>query len=324
MENIFNIFRVKYWWSHVIPPILVFVYIFSHLNNLTFYSTLFLFALFMLSIIGTASYGYLLNDISDIKDDNKASKTNYVSKLKNKIRFILLGSTIIIAFIPWIWLPIGLENFSLFVFQIFLLTIYSIKPIRLKKHIYLGILIDALYSNIIFILLVILTINSLSDVLIKNHFLLIAGIFSWGLFKGIRNILLHQIDDYENDIRANNQTYVNKHNLQFAKKTIYITTTIEIFSFFCVLFFISEHFLFIYLLFPLFIISKLFLQSIFKIKYNFTKVFYDFLNNYYEEWMPIIILIYLSFYNQWFLILLSIHLILFDNICKQLIIKLFK
>jgi 4-hydroxybenzoate polyprenyltransferase len=118
MINILNTFRVKYWWNHVVPTILLFVYIYSFFNSYEFLKTIQYFILFLISIIGTAAYGYLLNDVTDIKDDLKSGKQNHASKLQPNIRYILLISTLIVAFVPLFWLPINILNLTFFLFQL--------------------------------------------------------------------------------------------------------------------------------------------------------------------------------------------------------------
>ena len=51
---------------------------------------------------------------------------------------------------------------------------------------------------------------------------------------------------------------------------------------------------------------------------QFTFKFLYFMNNFYEEWLPVSILIFLSFNRIEFAILLALHIILFPHILRNL------
>lgn len=302
--------RIQEWWSHVLPPILLFYYL--GLNDRNNQKTLVLalfFTIILLSIL-TAITGYFINDWFDINDDFKAGKSNFIASLSNKKRYLLFSILIcMLILLYWVMFQLYsiqyLKIISFFLFlNLFLFLIYSIPPIRLKSKPFIALILDALYSGTLFYIMAYLLTSELR---IKNVFIIIL-IYFFGVSKGIRNYLSHLSFDKENDIKVGQQTLATKYGKSRTQHIANLIFPIEIF-FISVLFFFTLPMSFIYfLIFPF-----LFLFYWFLLFKKAKKVYIPNLNDLYEIWLPLFLLIYLIYQDHQLYGLLIIHTFLFPN-----------
>ncbi len=307
--------RVIDWWSHILPPILLFYYAgiigISESNNKIIQLTI---ALIFISIL-TAIIGYYINDLFDIKDDLLAGKFNFVAAQSNnfKLLFPLLIITIIILFFLYLnhYCSINEQHifFCFFSLNIILFLMYSIPPLRLKSNLVASLIIDAMYSGTIFYIMAFL----LSQKTTNTNYHILSIIFSFGFLRGIRNYLSHIVNDFENDLKVKHQSLATKFGqpkIQFAANLIYPFELILMV-------------LFIYhtnpkLTIPVIILLILFLiKWIFSMLKNNTKNLPE-LNDLYEIWIPILLLVNIVYLNHSLYILFIIHTILFPNYLNKI------
>jgi len=193
-----------------------------------------------------------------------------------------------------------------------------VKPFRLKKNIILGPFADALYSGTVFILVIISTFFSVEKSGKTFYLMLFLSAFFWAMFKGSRNILNHQLSDRKNDRKSGLRTFVMKYRpFKVLLFIDYFILPMEILFFLALLFAISLKIKYFYVWFFVFILFSLIKFSIWKLvrlpyRQRLFKFIY-FLNDFYEEWLPIILLIYLIEKDIKYLILLALHLLLFPK-----------
>ena len=318
LKSIKNVLRLNDWWNFVVPPCLSFIYLMIYLKSISFNDSIAYIVLLLISILGIAGYGYFLNDVCDIEFDRLAGKKNIASKLSVFSRSLIIILLLIIAFAPWIYLPANKVNLSLFVIQLLLLTVYSAKPIKLKRFIYLGAVTDALYNGTIFYLILITVFNVITNINIQYYKLFLINVFLWGFFKGIRNILLHQLNDRKNDKRSGlSSLALHLKPVKVVYLIDIVILPIEFLLFTSLIILISLSIKYYFVWFIVFIIFTLIKFSIWKLivlpyRQRLFKFLY-FMNDFYEEWMPAITLAYLSLLNIYFVILLITHLALFPR-----------
>jgi hypothetical protein len=160
------------------------------------------------TILGIAGFGYFLNDYSDRAEDERAGKFNVTATLRPVELGLLLGFLLCLAVGPWVayfpmdrlsWLLLGLE------FGLFLL--YSAPPFRLKERGFAGVLADAGYAHVVPALLAAHTFALLSghvEAAPLAYGIVLAG---WQGCVGIRNILLHQENDFAKDKATGTRTF---------------------------------------------------------------------------------------------------------------------
>ena len=318
-----QIVRFNTWWNFILPPILAFIYLFLLLLNIYWPEALIITGLFLIWMIGAASFGYFINDLCDVKMDALADKKNETHQLSIPIKTVIITLSLAIALTPWIFLSDSLFVFGLVIFHLILLVTYSVPPLRLKKNLYLGMICDILYSILIPLLIVMVTFSQLHEY--KPSLILSGTILLWSFLKGFRNILLHQLDDKKNDARAGHYTFVHRIGPVKALNCIrFFILPFEfiVFSFLCVYLSILIDCFFIgFCVFLIFTFMKFSLWKIYIIRPRQLRFrFLYFLNDFYEEWLPVTALVFLAMHQVEFLILLALHILLFP----QKITKLFR
>jgi 4-hydroxybenzoate polyprenyltransferase len=202
LNKIYHALRFNNWWQYKIPPLIAIFLLAKMVSPQQSNAELLnQFLLLFLWMISAASFGYYVNDFSDIEEDNLAGKQNLVQVLDYKYR--------VLVFFPMGLLPLGFQfllngflsvPFALSVLQLAFFVLYSVRPIRLKERFIAGAACDALYAHLLPALIVFITAAGavLPAVLVPLLVLLCA----WQLLQGLRNILLHHVSDVENDTKS--------------------------------------------------------------------------------------------------------------------------
>lgn len=148
--------------------------------------------------------GFLINDLFDKKADlmiNKDNITNYAPVYVIGILILVLASISLVllnAISPYI-------SF-LIILQFFLLLIYSTSKIRLKEKGFFGVITDATYAHLIPEVILVVVINKYTTKLF-----LPISFFALSLAIGIRDILIHQINDLQLDRKSGTNTFATNH-----------------------------------------------------------------------------------------------------------------
>lgn len=319
--NLLYVPRTRSWWNYIVPPVMAAVYFVVLVQNFDFSQTVWRVLLWLFSIIGTAVFGFSLNDICDINDDLKAGKPNAMAALSKYLQWFILLVGVAAAILPWFFLNNSTLSWVLFVLQLLLLIIYSVPPVRLKKNMYFSLILDCLYSGLIFIAAILFSQN-LSIASMKYPEILLTAAICILLCRGLRNILIHQIVDAENDSKAGLTTFVLKYGIARSLKMINAIIIVEIIGILWFVLLLSMVInTYIVFIIPLFVIY--FLLKRYDVKNrNKDKIFYiQILNDFYEDFLPLCFLILLTLNHWQFGILLVFHVVLFQNKVVLLLIE---
>ena len=311
--KIFKLFRLSDWWNFIFPPVLGLAYLqiysYSFLPEKIYADLLLFFA----SFLGTASFGFILNDITDIKEDLLAGKKNHVSSMSLPMRYFVLFLSLAISITPWVFISYNLSAICIFVLQLILLVLYSVPPVRLKKFKYAALLTDALYSSALPALIA-LFLFAYDDNYQNDHWLFLSVVFVSMILKGVRSYILHQINDYYHDIRINIKTFVVSTGIEKSQNIISrIILPLELIftlAFFAFILFSNEiTWPFLALFIFLFIIYFFSIKRI-SSKSNFIHYF---LNDLSGDLLPVFMLILLCFNSKYYLIVLFLHFFIFSK-----------
>lgn len=282
------------------------------------------YILFLILTISIAAYGFFINEWCDISADVAAAKSNNLvnTSLSTRIFILFLILTAIITSICFL-------NFTKIHFliaggQLCLLTIYSLKPFRVKNYKVAAVITDALYSGTLFYILAF-------DYSLKLHqpsakeatIALSVCLFMWGGVRGIRNIFIHLIKDAPFDSKINLDTFGNTISFDKQKKILlFIILPVEFILLFAVL---------IQLPHPAYTLPVYFIFHL-KKYYTFLSGKYsdnEFIskqlewNYFYEIWLPVLFIILLATKQDVsYVYLLLIHLILFPHILYRVYLSL--
>jgi 4-hydroxybenzoate polyprenyltransferase len=278
---------------------------------------------FIVSLICISAWGYLLNDYCDIEADTASGKKNMVKDYSPPLRIAIIFLPFVIGILCFPYSTKNMIANLLFALQIVMLLLYSAKPFRLKERGFAGILADAFYGHInpVFITLFLFGNWSGNQQILTS--VILSLLFVCTTLKGIRNILLHQIDDRKRDKLSGTKTFVATNGAWGVLLFINQIMPFEIaFTFLLTL---SIAYLFPPIIVWLIIFSVFYyLQfSGWKLRYlpyrQLKFKFLFFLNDYYENWLPVFFLFMLLIKhpNLWWLII--IHLLLFPRFVKNLV-----
>ncbi|MEO6177947.1 MAG: UbiA family prenyltransferase [Flavobacterium circumlabens] len=311
--NFFKHIRIATWWFKL-PPFLVLIYLYFIKENIKDFGQEIFLILFLLSgVISIAVFASLINNYYDQEDDAVAGKENKMINLGKNRQFLVLGSSILAGILFSFFI---FPNFYALVFywlSWFCFYIYSCKQFRLKEKTYLGVIFDGLGSQF-FPSLFIFSFLYKGD--IGNHLVFIISGSIWMTFSfGMRSLIIHQYDDYENDIKAGVSTFVNSTSQLSGNLFQGFILFVEIISFMLFMWAIDwKIFVFPILIYVLLVVV---FKIILKLNFYFFKplqnqrsrsLFFDF----YITILPFALLALLTFKNHQNGILLVASIILFN------------
>ncbi len=314
-----DIIRSNHWWKYKAAHILGFTYFFFYLIQPSKIEAALLFLFSAMTIVGIAGLGYFINDLYDIKFDLKAGKKNHVHPLSLFVRFLIVFALLAISFLPWLYLRSTIWIWLLIGVELLLFVVYAHPLTRLKEKAQWGLICDSLYGHALPIIIACLTYWQYLDKVDLSPKLFFLFLFVWQFTKGIRNILLHQLTDYQNDLKSGIKTFTSINNPhKIYRFVLFRLVPFEFIWNLIFLVFIYKTTSSLLIGFVIFLIVFIAGHGLFRnIKINKTEyqenTYLYFLNDWYEDYFPIIILVTLLINqpNLWLLILG--HVILFPS-----------
>lgn len=309
--------RTRQWWQPKTGNILAAVYLAVFILNISFEKTLIYILPTLVTILGIGLFGHLINDWADLSSDQKVGKKNMLSKLSvsNKLFFLFL--TIILAVSPWTILPYDQYSLFLLGLEFLLFCLYALRPFRIKTRGFIALVFDSLYAYVIPFLLMFHTFTLIGNG--KPDIVIYLIIIFWQLCTGVYNILIHQIEDYENDLQTNTSTWVVTIGKVKARKFLLLVFwSLMLFGFAVFIGFVSLNIWHWYFILPALYLIIQFGNVFYNKPFNaFVKsnLYADLqkVNIHYHLFLPYWHLLILVFFDFKFIFLLGIHLILFFN-----------
>jgi 4-hydroxybenzoate polyprenyltransferase len=312
------------WWDFKIPPLLALAYflLLQASPPVPLATVLFSLVLFILASIGIAGFAHLLNDLFDVEVDKMSAAANLGRGTRSR-HVLLLSGLLLVALVPWFFLPIGVTGWVLLAAEFMLFAAYSIPPLRLKTRGIWGALADALYAYTIPNLVMWVTFSGVCGLEMPLWFGALLGV--WSCSFGLRQILLHQVNDRETDAQAHIQTFAVRYghdatlafmrNMLFPIEWLALLTLLWIYS--TVAPWVAVGFL-LYLLIEISRMRYRWLQPIsnpLRVAPGGTVHIWGLilLNGFYERWLPLLFLLGLVLLSPAYLVLATLHLILFKN-----------
>ncbi len=308
-----SLVRWREWSTSKLPIIfLVFHYLIVINKNFTTTSLLSFFN-FVALICLYASFGYMINDFSDRDVDKKVGKHKVIARISPRAAKFVLFSIFLLGIS--VSLPFWKHNY---VFLILLIAMYilsasySLPPSRFKEKRWMGIIVASITQRVFPALLCFVIFNYFGwDSLL---FLLLFFII------GIRWIIVHQIKDYNNDLKANVKTFITSIGVLKGTRYLFVgvipieiillvITLIVVISKIPLLGFFTGGYLFITYLTGVRTTKEWLLNSVL--------VEESFLSSFYFFYLPISLAAIISFISPKFLILVFFQLIWSKNILED-------
>ncbi|HRH58638.1 MAG TPA: UbiA family prenyltransferase [Chitinophagales bacterium] len=268
--------------------------------------------------VGIAGIGYAFNDYHDYHDDIKNNKQNLFLKFSGVQGILLVFFFFILSVFPWFILPFDRFSLLLILTEFLLFIVYALPPFRLKERGLAGVLTDALYAQVIPCFLATYTYSKIEEgVSFENT--LIWNYIIWLIIVGSRNIINHQIEDFDNDINTKTITFVTNYGKENSKRQVLrLLIPLELLLFFPMIYFLPNTHHVVVIFFILYILSYLVMQKIKNKKTIFKDAddIYIFLNQkilneFYEIHLPLLLLCYFSIIKPFFIWILILNLFIF-------------
>lgn len=194
-----------------------------------FSTILMLFGAYLLIGVG----GYLLNDWYDQTIDKKAGKLNITASLSANHFYLLL--LLFWGFGLFFIFQISFVASYILILQFLLLIAYSQPKIRLKEKGVVGLLVDALYGHVVPVLMLLVVLSDFGHIplFFQLSFIVL------NLFIGIRDILIHQLEDKQNDLKAGVKTFATEQGekaQKLIKQVVLVTNYLLLFLVYYVLY----------------------------------------------------------------------------------------
>lgn len=300
-------FRAEDWWVGKASLLVGLVYLFTIYFQISFERFGIWACCSLITIIGFASLGYLVNDYFDLEKDKLANKKNFLKHKSAVQQAVYLSIALLLLFAPWYFLPYDFFTIALMLLQLLLYVLYSLPVIRLKERGLWGLITDALYAHSIPVLMAVHTYALISSKPLNITFIVL--LFAWQFCVGLRNILLHQLNDSDSDRVSGTKTFTNKYNIH---TSTHFLTGLRITELALLLFLIAI----LYLQNQWFLITflgvSLSLLLFFSMDKNNGYRFY-FPNLLYDHLLPLSFIVILSLRDIRFLFLFPIQLLLFSG-----------
>jgi hypothetical protein len=202
--------RAREWWEYKFVPILTLFYATAFLLDASVASLWRGLGILLLSLIPGAAYVSLVNDATDIGEDEAAGKANRLAGRSRAFIGLALACAIAggLAF-AWLWrddpLLLGAYLAAWIAY-----SLYSLPPFRLKARGLAGLVADAAGANLFPSLVAMILAFRAAGAPLDTVWLATAG--AWALAFGLRGIIWHQLLDSENDRAAGVRTFVQRHS----------------------------------------------------------------------------------------------------------------
>ena len=208
--------RAAEWWEYKLIPIFA-----------TFYATALMLRVpvsglwpaaltVLLALVPGAVYVSVINDVTDREEDLAAGKINRVAgRNRAAIAAVLAICTGTGVAISWWWRH-DVLLLSLYLGAWLAFSLYSLPPFRFKTRGFLGVLADASGAHLFPTLVAVTLAFRASGRAVDTPWLLAAGL--WALAYGVRGILWHQLSDIEQDRQAGVRTFAQRHSPELAAR----------------------------------------------------------------------------------------------------------
>lgn len=216
MKNIISYLRIREWLDSKVTFMMGIMLLFCFCTNEEFDEAIVKTAAYFLYVSVFLAISYVVNDFSDIEIDKKAGKKKVIA---NMPKWLVWFSLIAMATIGNFLIIICSENkmlcIALVILTYFLGLAYSSIGIRFKERGIWG-LVECSFAQRCMPLFLIPNLFNFDSLLM----ILLSGWIILSFIDGLRYIIIHQVNDLENDVAAGVNTYVSKKRGNYRKLII--------------------------------------------------------------------------------------------------------
>ena len=312
--------RLKNPWNYKAPLLLAGPYFVIAASRVPWDRALLGMLASLCTIIGIAGFAYFLNDLTDARKDLLAGKDNVVAGWGTGLRALVLAVFLVAALAPWLYLPLTRASALLLALEFVLFLVYCVPPFRFKERGVLGLVTDATYAHALPAVLAALTFSYLADQPYPRlrEFLLALGV--WQGILGVRNIVLHQLQDHDADVISGYRTLAVVFGpARLATLLAVVIVPMEIAAALTFALVVSDRMPWLLPAYGGFILLTLVRLKSFGRPFPATarERLYAFADDFYTDWLPVLILAYMVAVNPKCWPLAVLHIVLFRNGLRQ-------
>ncbi|MFK7786881.1 MAG: hypothetical protein AB8B56_17300, partial [Crocinitomicaceae bacterium] len=186
-------------WKYRVPLLISLPYFFIGLGGIGGEATTVGFLASLCTIVGFLSIRSLINDWVNRGKDTPSVQKSVSSNWSRSVFYLVLLCSVLLALIPWMYLPIDAYSSGVIGVEIGLFCLFTFRPFRFNSSSVLGVVLGAGYAYVIPVVLASYTIylfTGKSFVLIKEFLVLLV---IWQFVSGLRNLLHHQVENFKKD-----------------------------------------------------------------------------------------------------------------------------
>lgn len=199
--------RASDWWHYKLPPLLGVAYLCLERGGAPAAAAALPLFLVLATSVGTAAFGHLLNDWSDLEDDRRAGRPSALSRLRPAARLAWLGGALLLAVAPWAALPRSPLVLALFAAELLAFAAYSLPPLRAKERGFVGVVCDALYGHALPVAVFATLFQRIASTSGATDLRFLLALVAWKLLQGVASALASQARDRRADRRAGVRTF---------------------------------------------------------------------------------------------------------------------
>ncbi|WP_421121251.1 methyltransferase domain-containing protein [Aquihabitans daechungensis] len=325
-----GVVRSEKWWNGKVAPVVSVAGLALLAGPPATGKDLTRLVLFLVSAVGIAAFGHLVNDAADRVDDVRAGKPNPLVTWSGG----QIGAAVLLALavgvVPWAFLDTRPVARVFLVVEPLLLVAYAIAPLRLKGRGLIGALTDAAYAYTVPLVWT-LTVFAAPGPLPRAA---LGALAAWATFVGLRSILWHQLADLDGDRRVGARTAVVRLGRARAMFLVAgVVLPLELLAGLALLVVVGRGDLpwlpwtfAAYVLWRLFQVRYLWaeplLPSALRDRGDRVRLFgYVLGNEFIERWLPLIVTILLATESAWWWLAVVVVLVAFENAARDLFVR---
>ncbi len=197
--------RWRAWWFNKVPLSITMVLLLLDGERCTG-GAIAVLVLVVLAVCAVGNYGYALNDLFDVGEDERAGRANAAADAGSRRMWAIVALSAVGA-VSFATVAAGAAGAWLTALALALPAAYSIPPLRVKERAWLGVAADALAAHVYPAALALLAVAHWALHPVGVALAISAGV--WSAAAGVRGILSHQLHTAERDAGAGLQTVVH-------------------------------------------------------------------------------------------------------------------
>ncbi len=312
-HSLLSSLRAGEWWEHKLVCIIAMFYATALMHEAPLVSLWPSLLTVLLALVPGAAYVSLINDFTDRAEDLAAGKANRMVGRSPGVICALIAAPVVsgLVFVAlWHRDPLLLWLYGAAWLSF---TLYSIAPFRLKTRGLAGVFADAAGAHLFPTLLaVVLAFRAIGH---PVDWLWFGTVAIWAFAYGLRGILSHQLKDIESDRCAGVQTFAQRHSTRTIEAlAAFGIFPVELIGFVCILWHLGS-------LLPVALLM-LYISMVVGMVHWFSRHatiigtpprFMMVMQEYYDVFFPLAVLLAASLHHGNDLIILGAHLLLFPR-----------